>query len=46
MEYESPRIDDLGDVAGLTGQLDKVGDPPDFLTPQVPDLDGSIVADI
>lgn len=46
MEYETPRIDDLGDVASLTGQLDKIGEAPDAATPFIPALDGSIIPDI
>jgi hypothetical protein len=45
MEYESPRISVLGSIEELTLQFDKIGDEPDFLTPQNPLLDGSIVRD-
>lgn len=45
MEYESPRISVLGSIEELTLQFDKIGDEPDFLTPQNPQLDGSIVPD-
>jgi hypothetical protein len=46
MGYESPQILVLGSVEALTlQQLDKIGDKPDFLTPIIPQLDGSIVPD-
>ncbi len=43
--YESPEIRVLGTIEELTLQFDKIGDVSDFLTPQVPVLDGSIVPD-
>ncbi|MFN2487734.1 MAG: hypothetical protein ABR609_14210 [Acidimicrobiia bacterium] len=46
MGYESPEMRILGSVEELTLQFDKIGDKADFLTPQVPNLDGSIVPDI
>lgn len=45
MQYESPEIKVLGTIEELTLQFDKIGDVSDFLTPQVPVLDGSIVPD-
>ena len=46
MEYGPPEIRILGTVEELTLQFDKIGAVADFLTPQVPLLDGSIVPDI
>lgn len=43
MGYEAPQIEDLGDVADLTAQFDKVGPQADFYG--LPNLDGSIIPD-
>lgn len=50
MGYEPPEISILGTVEELTlnhggTHFDKIGSTPDFLTPQNPNLDGSIVPD-
>jgi hypothetical protein len=45
MEYQAPEIRVLGTVEELTRSLDKIGAEPDFLTPIIPALDGSIVPD-
>jgi hypothetical protein len=45
MEYESPQIEDLGGIAALTTQFDKLGDFPDALNPNPANLDGSIIPD-
>jgi hypothetical protein len=45
--YESPKITTLGSLEDLTAQvLDKVGSSADFLTPQLPALDGKVQPDI
>ena len=41
MGYEAPQIEDLGGVADLTAQFDKVGRAADGMG--VPDLDGSSI---
>jgi len=41
MEYKAPQIEDLGDIADMTAQFDKVGTTADGMG--VPNLDSSVI---